>query len=190
MQQTQQDFQLQGQLRQDALVIPFRLNFSGPVIRYSFSNPDEALQLRLGENDSRLEEVKGSGVEKISGPEFTQKVRGTAISYEDLALRFLYWPSAEVLGEDYINTRRVWKLELKPPGHESQYSRVYLWCDQKSGAMLKLEAFDWNNKLTKRFAIISVQTINGRTFLKQMRIDNLQPETGKAQSYTYLEIKK
>ncbi|MGZ4965860.1 MAG: outer membrane lipoprotein-sorting protein [Chthoniobacterales bacterium] len=190
MQQMRQDVELQGQLRENQLVVPFRLVLAGPLIRYSFTNPDEALQLRLGESDSNLEEVGKSGVDKISGPEFEQKVRGTAITYEDLALRFLYWPSAQVVGEDYINTRRVWKLELKPPGHQSQYSRVFLWCDQDSGAMLKLEGFDWNGKLTKRFAIVSVQTIEGRTFLKQMRIENLQPETGKAQSYTYLDIKK
>jgi hypothetical protein len=189
-QQTRQDMKLEGQLRQDALVIPFRLTLFGPVIRYSFSNPDESLQLRLGDNDSRLDVVKNDGIDKIAGPKFEQKVRGTAISYEDLSLRFLYWPNAEVVGEDYINTRRAWKLELKPPGHQSQYSRVFLWCEQKSGAMLRMEGFDWNGKLTKRFAVVSIQDIDGRTFLKQMRIETLQPETGKPPSYTYLEIKK
>ena len=147
------------------------------------------MQLRLSENDSQLELLKEDGTDKISGAEFEQKVRGTAISYEDLALRFVYWPNAEVVGEDYINTRHVWKLELKPPGRQSQYSRAFLWCDQESGALLRLEVFDWNGKLMKRFSVISVQSIEGRTFLKQMRIENLQAET-KAQSLTYLEIKK
>ncbi|MDQ6940456.1 MAG: outer membrane lipoprotein-sorting protein [Verrucomicrobiota bacterium] len=190
MQQAQQDIDLQGQLREQSSgrVVPFRLTLNGPVVRYTFTNPSEALQLRLGDNDSQLEQVGKNGIDKIAGPEFEQKVRDTDVTYEDLALRFLYWPAAEVVGEDYINTRRVWKLELKPPGHQSQYSRVLLWCDEKSGAMMKVEAFDWNGKLAKRFTIVSVQDIEGRTFLKQMRIDNLQP--GKAPSYTYLEIKK
>ena len=64
LQQAQQQIDLQGQLRENEKVIPFRLTQTGPVIRYTFSNPDEALQLRLGENDSRLEEVTRSGVEK------------------------------------------------------------------------------------------------------------------------------
>ena len=172
------------------MLIPFRLTLAGSIIRYSFTDPDESLQLRLGENGSGLEEMTENGVDKISGAEFEQKVRGTAITYEDLALRFLYWPNAEVTGEDYANTRRCWKIELKPPGRQSQYSRVNIWCDQKSGAMLRMEGFDWNGKLAKRFAVISIQEIDGRTFLKQMRIENLQPETGKTQSLTYLEIKK
>src|SRR6188472_2711654 len=82
MQQAQQDTDLQGQLRQDATVVPFRLTQTGPVIRYSFANPSEALQLRLGETDSRLEEITRSGVEKIAPAQFDHKVRGTAVTYE------------------------------------------------------------------------------------------------------------
>ncbi|MDQ6765206.1 MAG: outer membrane lipoprotein-sorting protein [Verrucomicrobiota bacterium] len=185
-----QQVEVQGQLRENGAVIPFRLTQTGPVIRYSFTNPDEALQLRLGDTDSRLEEITREGIDKISGAEFDQKVRGTAITYEDLALKFIYWPNARVLGQDYINTRRVWKLELLPPGRQSQYSRVFLWCEEQSGALMRMEGFDWNGKLVRRFEVVSVQQIEGHYFLKQMRIEALQPESGKVQARTYLEIKK
>src|ERR1700681_4487162 len=89
MQQARQQVDLQGQLRQDATVVPFHLTQSGPVIRYSFTNPPEALQLRLGENDSRLEEITRSGTEKIAPAQFDRKVRGTAVTYEDITLKFL-----------------------------------------------------------------------------------------------------
>ena len=185
-----QQVEVAGQLRENATIIPFRLVQNGPVIRYTFSNPETALQLRLGDNDSRLEEITSEGVEKIAGVEFNQKVRGTGITYEDLALKFIYWPNARTVGEDYINTRRVWKLELRPPGRQSQYSRVSLWCEQQSGALMRMEGFDWNDKLVRRFEVVSVQQIEGRYFLKQMRIEALQPQTGKVLARTYLEIKK
>src|SRR5436190_11221405 len=51
LQQSQQEIDLQGQLRENDKVIPFRLLQMGPVIRWDFSNPNESLQLRLGEND-------------------------------------------------------------------------------------------------------------------------------------------
>lgn len=172
------------------MLVPFRLTQNGPVIRYSFSNPDEALQLRLGESGPQLEEITAGGVDRIAGAEFEQKVRGTAITYEDLALKFIYWPNARVVGEDYINTRRVWKLELQPPGRASQYSRVFLWCEQQSGALMRMQGFDWQGKVAKRFEVVSVQKIEGRYFLKQMRIEALQPETGKVLTRTYLEIKQ
>ncbi|HSH39712.1 MAG TPA: outer membrane lipoprotein-sorting protein [Chthoniobacterales bacterium] len=190
MQQGAQQIEVQGQLRENDTVVPFRLTQSGPVIRYSFTNPDEALQLRIGESDSRLEEITREGVDRVSGGEWEQKVRGTAITYEDLALKFLYWPDARVLGEDYIHTRRVWKIEMTAPARQSRYSKVFVWVTQEGGALLRLHGFDWNGKLAKRFDVVSAQQIEGRWFLKQMRIEELQPDSGKVLARTYLDIKK
>jgi hypothetical protein len=190
LQQAQQQIDLQGQLRENEKVVPFRLTQTGAVIRYTFSNPDEALQLRLDENDSRLEEVTRSGVEKITPAQFDHKVRGTGVSYEDLALKFLYWQNARVTGDDTIRTRNCWKLELKAPSRQSQYSNVFLWVDKSGGALMRMEGYDWNGQLAKRFEVVSAQKIEGRWFLKQMRIEEIQPGTGKVQARTYLEIKK
>ena len=190
LQQAAREINLQGQLREGALVVPFRLTQSGPVIRYSFSNPDEALQLRLGPNDSRLEEVTRSGTEKITPAKFDHKVRGTGITYEDLALKFLYWPNAKVTGEDTIRTRNCWKLELHAPSRDSQYSSVNLWIDKAGGALMRMEAFDWQGRLIKRFEVVSAQKIDDRWFLKQMRIEQYQPGTPNVVSRTYLEINR
>ena len=122
--------------------------------------------------------------------QFDHKVRGTAITYEDLALKFIYWPEGRVLGEEPVRSRRCWKLELRPPAHDSQYSSVLLWIDKNSGALMEMEGYDWKGKLLKRFEVISAQKIEGRWFLKQMRIEEIIPGTGKVQARTYLEIKK
>jgi hypothetical protein len=181
---------LQGQLRENEKVFPFHLTQNGPIIRYAFSNPDETLQLRLGENDSRLEQVTRGGVEKITPAQFDQKVRGTGVTYEDLALKFLYWPDGRVTGEDSIRTRNCWKLELRPPSRRSQYSNVFLWVDKEGGALMRMEGYDWTGKLAKRFEVVSAQKIDGAWFLKQMRIEEIQPDTGKVLARSYLEIKK
>jgi hypothetical protein len=190
LQRAQQQTDLNGQLREDEKVIPFRLSQNGPVIRYSFSNPDEALQLRLGDNDSRLEEVTRAGVEKISPAQFDKKVRGTGVTYEDLAMKFLYWPNARVGGENSIEMRNCWKLELKAPSRQSAYSNIYLWVDKEGGALMRMDGFDWSGQLAKRFQVVSGQKIDGRWFLKQMRIEEFIPGTKKVRTRTYLEIKK
>jgi len=190
MLETRQQIDLNGQLRENETVIPFRLIQTGPVIRYSFSNPPEQLQLRLGENSSRLELVTDAGTERIAASKLDQKIRGTGVTYEDLALKFLYWPNARVLGQENIRTRNCWKLQLHTPSRESQYSNVFLWIDKASGALMRLEGYDWNGQLAKRFEVVSAQKIDNRWFLKQMRIEQLQPGTNKVQSRTYLEIKK
>src|SRR5438445_6053950 len=116
--QSQQEIDLRGQLRQEAKVVPFHLVQNGPVVRYIFSNPDETLELRIGANGSRLDEIKRSGSEKIT--QLNEPVRGTAITYEDLALKFLYWPNARLIGADLIRTRNCWNVPVRPPTGPSQ----------------------------------------------------------------------
>jgi outer membrane lipoprotein-sorting protein len=189
MMESRQQIDLQGQLRQDNIVVPFHLVQNGPLIRYSFANPDEILQLRLGENNSRLDLVTSGDTEKVVASKLNQKIRGTSVSYEDLAFKFLYWPSARVLGEENVRTRNCWKLQLRAPSRESQYSNVLLWIDKASGALMRMEGYDWSGKLAKRFEVVSAQKIEGRWFLKQMRIEELQPGSNHVLSRTYLEIK-
>jgi hypothetical protein len=190
MRQAQQRIDLQGQLRQDAKIVPFRLTQTGPIVRYSFSNPDEVLELRLGENDSRLDIVTDTDTQKLAASKLGEEVRGTGISYEDLSLRFLYWPKASVVGEQELRTRPCWKLQLLAPSHDSQYGTIWLWVDKDSGALMRMEGYDWKGQLLKRFEVVSAQKIDNRWFLKQMRIEQFDPETKKVQSRTYLEIKK
>src|SRR5882724_7868986 len=188
--ESKQQLDLQGQLRQNDVVVPFRLVQNGPLIRYSFTNPEEVLQLRLGENSSRLDLVSGAGTEKFAASKLNQRIRGTGVTYEDLAFKFLYWPTARVLGDENVRTRKCWKLQLRAPSREPQYSNVLLWIDKASGALMRMEGYDSNAQLAKRFEVVSAQKIEKRWFLKQMRVEELQPGTSHVQTRTYLEIKK
>jgi Outer membrane lipoprotein-sorting protein len=188
--ESRQQIDLQGQLRQDDVVIPFRLVQNGPLIRYTFTNPDETFQLRLGENSSRLDLVTDEGTEKVGVSKLQERIRGTIVMYGDLAFKFLYWPTARVLGEENVRTRKCWKLQLRAPSRESPYSNVLLWVDKASGALMRMEGYDWNAQLIKRFEVVSAQKIEGRWFLKQMRVEQLQPGMNHVQARAYLEIKR
>src|SRR5213082_3680621 len=188
--ESRQQIDLDGQLREEEKVIPFHLAQTGPLIRYSFADPEEVLQLRLGENGSRLDLVTAAGSEKFPAEKLNEKIRGTGISYEELALKFLYWPNARVLGDETVRTRSCWKLQVVAPLRNSQYWNVVIWVDKASGALMRMEGYDWNGKLMKRFEVISAQKIDNRWFLKQMRVEELQPGTNKVRARTYLEIKR
>ena len=190
MQQSRQQIDLEGQLRQEEVIVPFHLTQNGPVIRYIFSNPDQTLQLQLGDKTSRLDEISRSGIEKLSPAQLDRKIRGTNVAYEDLSLKFLYWRDAQVLGSERVRSRDCWKLQLRPPSRQSQYSNVLLWVDKESGALMRMEGYNWEGLSVKRFEVVSAQKINGRWFLKQMRIEQVQPGTNHVLSRTYLEIKK
>jgi outer membrane lipoprotein-sorting protein len=189
--QSEQNRTLQGQLRSGSSVTPFQLVLDGNVIRYEFDNPPEALVLRLGEKNSRLDFVKGRNTSQVTEARFDDSVRGTDISYEDLSLRFLYWPNASIVGEDIVLTRNSWKLRLTPPSPgASQYATVLLWINKESGALVKAEGYDESGKLVKRFEVRSVQKMDGGYILKQMRIQRMQDDKPRDKTPTYLEINK
>src|SRR4029078_758062 len=177
MVESRQQIDLQGQLRQDDTVIPFRLMQNGPLIRYTFTDPDETLELRLGENSSRLAVGRDAGTEKVRASKLQEKIRGTIVLYGDLAFKFLYWPNPSLVGEENVRTRKCWKLQLRAPSHDSPYSNVFLWVDKASGAMMRVEGYDWDAKLIKRFEVVSAQKIERRWFLKQMRVEQFQRGT-------------
>ena len=52
----------------------------------------------------------------------------------------------------------------------------------------KAEGYDWQGKLIKRFEVKHVQKIEGKWYLKTMRIEGLDPANGHTRSRTYLEI--
>ena len=189
LQQTRQHIDLQGQLRQNDVVLPFHLVQEGTLVNYVFADPPETLQLAIGETDSQLLDISPGGAKKVA--QFDRRVRGTDVTYEDLALKFLYWSKAEVVGSENVRTRDCWKLQLRAPSRQqSQYSNVLLWVDKNSGALMRLEGYDWNGQLAKRFEVVSAQKIENRWFLKQMRIEALQAGTNHVVSRTYLEIKR
>src|ERR1700719_2115387 len=153
MLESRQQLDLDGQLRQNELVVPFHLNQNGPNIRYSFENPNEVLQLRLGENGSRLEVASDAGTETVPASKLDQRIRGTGVTYEDLSLKFLYWPKAAAVCQHNVRTHDCWKLQLHAPSRQSQYSNLFLWVGKASGALMRLEGYDWDGKLAKRFEV-------------------------------------
>ncbi len=183
---------LDGQLRDDiaGLTFPFRLVSDGPQVRYEFKGPPPTtVQVRYNEDGSELVESGPEGSGKLTPANFDKHILGSDLTYEDLALRFVYWPRAVIEGDDRIKTRSAWKLRLTPPNHRTQYGSVLLWVDKESGGLVRVDGFDWQGKLLKRFEVISVQKIDGKTYLKQMRIEGFDPASSRTRSRTYLEIK-
>ncbi|HEX4665325.1 MAG TPA: outer membrane lipoprotein-sorting protein, partial [Chthoniobacterales bacterium] len=147
LQQSQQQLDLMGQLRSDATVVPFRITQTGPVIRYTFANPPEVLQLKLQEKGTRLDLVYQNSTRKFSASRLDDKIAGTAVTYGDLALEFLYWPNAQVIGADTLRTRNCSKLRLIAPSDKAQYTTVLLWVDKENGAIMRMEGYNAKNQL-------------------------------------------
>jgi Outer membrane lipoprotein-sorting protein len=182
-----QSISLKAQLRTASANTPFQIVVDDAV-HYRFENPDQELILELRDDSSSLSERLGSKTAPVRPARFDDSVRSAGITYEDLSLRFLYWKDPKLLGEETIRSRKAWKMELQAARASSQYGVARLWIDQESGALLRIEGYNRDGKLLRRFEVISAQKIDGQWMLKQMRVETLDPETKKILNRTYLEV--
>ncbi len=182
-----QNVSLRAQLRTASESTPFEIVVDDAV-HYRFENPAQELILELRDDSSSLSERAGGKTAPVRPARFDDSVRGAGITYEDLSLKFLYWKNPKLLGEETIRSRKAWKLELQAASASSQYGVARLWIDQESGALLRIEGYNRDGKLLRRFEVISAQKIDGQWMLKQMRVETLDPETRKILNRTYLEV--
>lgn len=179
---------LSAQLRAGGQKVPFQIVVRDGKISYVFENPSQEILLGLGEESSTLEERKGGRTSPVAPARYDDSVRGGLLTYEDLALRFLYWRNPKLLGEEKIGPRTAYKIEIPAPPSATEYGVVRVWVDKSQGALMKIEGYDRNGRLSKKFSVVSVQQIDGQWMLKQMSVERMDPQTRKVALRTYLEI--
>jgi hypothetical protein len=82
---------------------------------------------------------------------------GSNFTYYDLGLAFLHWPNVKLLEEGRVRGRDCFAIEAKADGEP--YTRVKLSIDKEYYALLRAEAFDANDNLTRRFAVTSFKKL-------------------------------
>lgn len=183
-----QNAQLEARLRTRSGEIPFAIRLRDGRIEYQFSAPEETVTLVLRDDKSELSVSRGGRTVALGPKDSGDSLRGTPLTYEDLAMRFLYWPVARVIGEEIFRSRPAWRVELHPGARASLYGAVRVLLDKASGALLRIEGYDWEGRLVRRFEVVSVQRIEGQFFLKSMRIEAFDPESRRVTGRIYLDV--
>ncbi|MCX7713319.1 MAG: outer membrane lipoprotein-sorting protein [Chthoniobacterales bacterium] len=179
---------LDGVIRQGTEKIPFQIFLQDSEIRFHFNSPPETYTLRLGEDSSEL--LYSTGTSEGRAANLNSGIRGTPLTAIDLSLSYLYWPNPRYLGQENVRSRPAHLIELNPPNQKSPYGVVRVWIDQQSGALLRMEGYDWDANLVKRFEIISAQKIQGQWFLKNMRVEAFAPGSKTPIHRAYLEVER
>jgi len=103
---------------------------------------------------------------QISGHLLRQSVMGSDLSYEDMMddrkLTEVY--DAKTIGEETIEGRKAWVLELKAKVADVAYPSQKLWVDAERYIPLKEEFFGKGGQLLKRTTLSNVQKVQGRWF--------------------------
>jgi len=103
---------------------------------------------------------------QISGHLLRQSVMGSDLSYEDMMddrkITDVY--SAKVTGEETLDGRKTWVLELTAKVADLAYHRRKMWVDAERYVPLKEELYAKSGQLLKRTTLSNVQKIQGRWF--------------------------
>ncbi|MBN2829704.1 MAG: outer membrane lipoprotein-sorting protein, partial [Candidatus Cloacimonetes bacterium] len=107
---------------------------------------------------------------QLSGNMLRQSVMGSDLSYEDFMeetkLQDMY--NATVTGEETLNGKACWIVDLKAVNEDVSYTRRVLWVDKESYLAMKEERYAKSGKLLKTAVINEVMTVEGRFYPKSM----------------------
>jgi outer membrane lipoprotein-sorting protein len=107
---------------------------------------------------------------QISGHMLRQSVMGSDLSYEDLMddrkLTEIY--SAKVTGNETIDGRTTYILELTAKVDDAAYYSQKIWVDAERYVPLKQEMFAKSGQLLKRTTLSDIKQVQGRWFPMSM----------------------
>ena len=107
---------------------------------------------------------------QISGHLLRQSVMGSDLSYEDMMddrkLAEIYEPS--IAGEEELDGRPVWILELSARVSDAAYPRQKLWVDRERFVPLRQELYARSGKLLKTALLSDLQRVGGRWYPMQV----------------------
>ena len=107
---------------------------------------------------------------QISGHMLRQSVMGSDLSYEDMMddrkLQEIY--DAEIAGEENINGRKCYRLQLEATVEDASYQSQQLWVDAERFIPLKQQMYAKGGKLLKQVMLSEVEKVQGRWFPMKM----------------------
>ncbi len=186
-----QNQKLQGELRDSdsGRTEPLTLTMGNQVMSFLFSTPPaETIRLDLNTSPAKLFQVSNGKSRQVPSSQLGSKVRGMEFNYEDLSLGFLYWPHPQLLKETRVSMQKCWLVRVMNPAADGPYHAVDIWVQQASGGAMKMEAYDRGSKVIKRYEVTKMQKVNGTNALKELRVETLDPASGKVQGRTYMKM--
>ena len=175
---------------------PLRMELFKEGVRFLFFDGDsrrgkidQVLQLKLSSGQYVLTEPSNKdGAAAIAPEKYSERIRGSDIVYEDIAMRFLYWPNPQHLKVEKAKGGDAWKIRCVNPDGIGPYSIVDVWVSQESGAMVRMNGFDSKRRLIKSYEVEGVQRYKGVWMLRMMNVRTHPVSAGGRIGSTYLKV--
>lgn len=130
---------------------------------------------------------------QLSGHMLRQSVMGSDLSYEDMMedreLLDLY--DAEIIGEEVVDGRKYWVIELMAKVEDVSYTKRKTWIDQERYVPIREEMYAKSGQLLKTTTLSKVEKIEGRWFpTKLVYKDELKNGNGTEFEFVRIQFDK
>lgn len=125
-------------------------------------------------------------VQKLSGHLLRDDLMGSDMSYEDL-MESSRWQKAyqgTIAGEELVEGRKAWKIEMKARDTTVSYPRRVIWVDQASFIPVRQELYALQGMLLKTWLMQDIRKIEGREFPMKMVVED-QVQKGSRTEITF-----
>ncbi len=174
---------LTGNLRRGGKNVPITLFLKGEDIQFQFQEANQqwrVFHMRIGDENFNLFEIVDGKTRAFPPSKIVQPIAGTDLTYEDLALRFFYWPNPKLEGIEDVGGQSCYKLRVdKPKGASGRYEVVYVWVHTKFGAFMRIRGHDKNGGLVKEFEVQNIMKVADNVWtLRKMQVATCDPNNG------------
>jgi hypothetical protein len=196
---TLQKHDLKGQLRKNGKKVPVILfmNRKQGDIQFQYLPEGQKdwkkariFHMRLKANRYDLFELKDGKTLNFPASKLSESIEKTDLTYDDLAMRFLYWPGGVVTGSEKIKRQDCWNIRLNNPGKSGLYRTVVASIHKKAGALMQVYGYDAEGRTIKQFQISDLMKVGKSYTLRRMRVNSYDPVSRKIIGTTYVEFEK
>ena len=182
---------LAGVLRKGADKVPLNLFLRGKDIQFTLNGGSEGFHLRLKENEQEFWDIKDGKAKRFPGDKIGASIADTDVTYEDLALKFLYWPNPQHAGTQKIGFENCWRIHVINPEKTGSYREVSIWVTKKHRALARVVGYGPrpDRRPLKQFEIIDVMKVTGVFTVVTMKVSTFDEERN-IKGITYLEYDK
>lgn len=187
----QEEQNLHGSLRKGGKKTPLSLFLRGKNIQFALDGGKERFHLRLEENRQDLFELVGGKTKKFPVRKISQPIADTDVSYEDLALKFLYWPNPSIAEEVKINRQDCWRIHMRNPEKSGRYREISVYVSKRHRALMRVIGYGPRPAAValKQFEITKLMKVNDSYTVKTMKVSSFN-ENRRVKGITYIEFKK
>jgi len=127
---------------------------------------------------------------QLSGHMLRQSVMGSDLSYEDMMedRKLVDMYNVKVVGEEIIDGRKVWILDMNAKVEDVAYVKRKAWIDQERFVPLKEELYAKSGQLLKQVVMSDIAWIDGRWYPKKMNYKDVLKD-GKGTDFVVIYIK-